>query len=295
MTDAQARPSFLERYERWRRPAEAAFWIVFFCLNAAANSVTAWLDIQRAGLAIEPWEPVVWEWTSNLAVLALVPAIIAFERRFPLTWGEWRRHWPAHLAFSAVVSIAHVLLMVAARHALYRFHGARYDFGSWPRGLVYEYLKDVRGYAAILATVALYRLALWRLKGEARLLGEPDVGDPVEPIARPERFLVKKLGKEFLLPAGEIEWVQAWGNYVNLHVRGRDHPLRSTLTSLQTRLDPQRFARVHRSYIVNLGQIAAIEPQDGGDADLLLHSGQRIPCSRTYRDALRERLAAEAG
>jgi DNA-binding LytR/AlgR family response regulator len=43
---------------------------------------------------------------------------------------------------------------------------------------------------------------------------------------------------------------------------------------------------------VNLGQIAAIEPQDGGDADLLLHTGQRIPCSRTYREALRERLAA---
>src|SRR5205807_2521248 len=100
-----------------------------------------------------------------------------------------------------------------------------------------------------------------------------------------------KLGKEILLPAGEIEWVQAWGNYVNLHVRGRDHPLRSTLTTLQTRLDAQRFARVHRSYIVNLTQIAAIEPQDGGDADLLLHSGKRIPCSRTYREALREQLA----
>jgi DNA-binding LytR/AlgR family response regulator len=141
----------------------------------------------------------------------------------------------------------------------------------------------------------LYRLALWRLKGEARLLTEPDVGAPVEPVARPERFLVKKLGKEFLLSAHEIEWAQAWGNYVNLHVRGRDHPLRSTLSGLESRLDPERFARVHRSYIVNLGQIAAIEPQDGGDADLLLHSGQRIPCSRTYREALRGRLAAVTG
>jgi DNA-binding LytR/AlgR family response regulator len=176
---------------------------------------------------------------------------------------------------------------------MYRLHGGQYGFGAWPLQLFYEYLKDVRTYAGILAVVALYRLALWRLRGEARLLAEPDVGEAVEPVARPERFLVKKLGKEFLLPAGEIEWVQAWGNYVNLHVRGRDHPLRSTLTSLQSRLDPQQFARVHRSYIVNLAQIAAIEPQDGGDADLLLHSGQRIPCSRTYRDALRERLAAE--
>jgi DNA-binding LytR/AlgR family response regulator len=289
------RSSFIERYERWRRPAEVAFWAMVFVINASANSVTVWLDIQRVHLDFEPWEPVVWEWTSNMAMLALVPAIVAFERRWPLTWADWPRHWPAHVAFSVVVSVAHVVVMVAARQLAYRMHGAHYDFGSWPRELAYEYLKDARGYASILATIALYRLALWRLKGEARLLTEPDVGAAVEPVARPERFLVKKLGKEFLLPAQEIEWAQAWGNYVNLHVRGRDHPLRSTLTTLESRLDPERFARVHRSYIVNLGQIAAIEPQDGGDADLLLHSGQRIPCSRTYRESLRGRLAAVSG
>jgi hypothetical protein len=287
--------SFLERYERWRRPAEVAFWVAVFVLNASANSVTVWLDIQRVHLGFAPWEPVAWEWTSNMAMLLLVPAIIAFERRWPITFDDWRRHGPAHLGFSIVVSVTHVVLMVAARQAVYRMHGQQYDFGSWPRELFYEYLKDVRGYAGILTTVALYRLALWRLKGEARLLTEPDVGAPVEPVARPERFLVKKLGKEFLLSAHEIEWAQAWGNYVNLHVRGRDHPLRSTLSGLESRLDPERFARVHRSYIVNLGQIAAIEPQDGGDADLLLHSGQRIPCSRTYREALRGRLAAVTG
>jgi hypothetical protein len=292
MTEAAARPSFIERYERWRRPAEILFWIAFFCLDAAASSMTVWLDIQRAHLDFRSWEPVVWEWTSHAAMLALIPAIVAFERRWPLNAEDWRRNWPAHLAFSVLVSVVHVMLMVGARKLVYRLYGGDYQFGAWPRELFYEYLKDVRTYAGILAVIALYRLALWRLKGEARLLAEPDVGEPVEPIARPERFLVKKLGKEFLLPAGEIEWVQAWGNYVNLHVRGRDHPLRSTLTSLQSRLDPQQFARVHRSYIVNLGQIAAIEPQDGGDADLLLHTGQRIPCSRTYREALRERLAA---
>jgi hypothetical protein len=286
---------FIERYERWRRPAEILFWVAFFSVNAAANSVTSWLDIARAQLGFARWEPVVWEWTSNMAMLALVPAIIAFERVKPLTFDDWRRNWPAHLAFSVVVSIAHVALMVGARHLVYRWQGSVYDFGSWLRELPYEFLKDVRTYAGILAAVALYRMALWRLKGEARLLAEPDVGAALEPVARPERFLVKKLGKEFLLPAQEIEWAQAWGNYVNLHVRGRDHPLRSTLASLEARLDPQRFARVHRSWIVNLTQVSAIEPQDGGDADLLLASGKRVPCSRTYREALRDRLVIAPG
>src|SRR4051812_33800889 len=100
-----APPTFLDRYEPWRRTAEAGFWILFFCVNAAANSVTVWLDIQRVHLNFQPWEPAAWEWSSNLVLLALVPAIVAFERRFPLNLEEWRLHWPAHLAFSVAVSV----------------------------------------------------------------------------------------------------------------------------------------------------------------------------------------------
>lgn len=290
MPHAQPPANLLASYDRWRRHAEAAFWVIFFGVQALANSVTAWLDLRRLGTAFEPWEPVTWEFSSNLVVLALVPALLAFERRFPLSWEAWRSNWLKHLAGTLVFSAAHVVLMVLVRKAVYALQGRTYEFGWWPREFAYEYLKDARTYAGILAVVALYRLLLWRLHGEARLLAEPDVGTAIEPVARPERFLVKKLGKEFLLPAAEIEWVQAWGNYVNLHVRGRDHPLRSTLTALLARLDPDRFVRVHRSYVVNLSQVAAIEPQDGGDAQLLLHSGQRIPCSRTYRDALRDKV-----
>lgn len=285
-----APPTFLDRYEPWRRTAEVAFWIVSICLHATFNTVTVWLDIQRVHLDIPAWAPAVWEWSSNLVILALIPAVLAFEQRFPVVSPDWRRTWRAHLAFSVVFSVVHVVGMVTLRKAMYAAFGETYDFGYWPRELFYEYLKDVRGYMGILATVALYRLVLWRLRGEAALLSEPDDGAAVEPVARPERFLVKKLGKEYLLPANDIEWVQAWGNYVNLHVRGRDHPLRSTLTALESRLDPGQFQRVHRSYIVNIAQISAIEPQDGGDAALLLHSGQKVPCSRTYREALRERL-----
>ena len=54
-----------------------------------------------------------------------------------------------------------------------------------------------------------------------------------EPPQRPERFLVRKLGKEFLLSANEVEWLQASGNYMNLHVRGRAYPLRSTMAVIE--------------------------------------------------------------
>lgn len=278
----------LARYQPWRRTVEAGFWVTYFCLHAAFNTITVMLDVSRLSLGFAAWEPAVWEWSSNMAMLALVPFILAIERRYPLYLGTFRRNLPWHLAGSILVSLAHVMLMVAARKFLYSLQGAHYDFGDWPRELFYEYLKDVRAYGFILAIVALYRLLMLRLQGEARLLDAPDDGPPVEAVERPERFLVKKLGKEFLLPAQEIEWLQAWGNYVNLRVRGRDYPLRSTLAAIEQRIDPQRFVRVHRSHIVNVAEIVEIEPLEAGDARIRMKDGSLIPCSRRYRDRLRQ-------
>lgn len=95
------------------------------------------------------------------------------------------------------------------------------------------------------------------------------------------------LGREFLINVADVESLQASGNYVNLHVRGRDYPLRATMAGIEARLDPARFRRVHRGWIVNLDAIAEIEPLDSGDARIDLRDGRRIPCSRRYRDALR--------
>jgi len=132
-------------------------------------------------------------------------------------------------------------------------------------------------------------LLLVRLQGEARLLDAPDEGEgpALEPIDRPERFLVRKLGKEFLVAANDIEVLQASGNYVNLRVRGREYPLRATMAGIEPRMDPARFVRVHRSYMVNLDCLAEIEPLETGDARLVMRDGTKVPCSRRYRSVLK--------
>jgi DNA-binding LytR/AlgR family response regulator len=192
-------------------------------------------------------------------------------------------------------SLIHVVAMVGIRKLVYAAAGSEYEYGHWPREFLYEYLKDVRTYAFLLGIVYLYRFILLRLQGEARLLTAPEAGPAVETVERPERFLVRKVGAEFLVPARDIEWLEAAENYVNLHVRGRVYPLRSTMTAIQDRLDPQRFIRVHRSYIVNLDFLVQIEPTDAGDAQLILKDGARVPCSRRYRQSLKgDRLAAAA-
>lgn len=225
--------------------------------------------------------------------LALIPFVVEVVRRWPIRLDNWRRALPIHIAATLPFSLAHVVGMIVLRKLCYAMAGRHYDFGTWWLHFGYEYLKDIRTYFLVLATVALYRLWIMRWQGEAHLLAEPDVGPPVEPIERPERFLVRKLGKEFLLTASEIECAQASGNYVNLHVRGREYPLRMTMTAIEERLDPIRFVRVHRGYIVNLDYLAEIEPLETGDARLRLRSGSEVPCSRRYRVQLRERFGEQ--
>ena len=286
-------PTRLDRYLAHRFAWDATLWIAFFALEATFNAVVVDLQFTREHADVARWEPFVWEFSSVAMLVALLPALAAFLRRFPLRFTTWKRNLPLHLLASVVYSLVHVLGMVALRKGAYALAGDDYRFGDWPLELAYEYLKDVRTYFLCVGVIAGNQFILRRLRGEASLLAAPDDGAPVEPIERPERFLVRKLGKEFLVAAVDIEWLEAEGNYVNLHVKGRLYPLRSTMTSLEPRLDPLRFLRVHRSYIVNLDHLAEIEPLDTGDARLKLRDGTVVPCSRRYRASLRARGGQE--
>lgn len=292
-------PDLLARFQPWRRWFESGFWVVVLTVQAIANSLVSWIDRAGTAQAVPYWQPLVWEASSALAIGALIPLLLLVaERRFPVNLRTWRRHLPVHLGFTLVFCLLHVGGMVALRQGLYALAGQAYTVADWPRMFFYEYLKDVRTYVMLLVAFWSYRLVLMRLQGEARVLDppEPPPGaagptpgpDPVPPAppSRPERFLVRKLRKEFLIAAADIEWLQAQGNYVGLHVNGHDYLLRSTLSEFLEQLDPARFTRVHRSYAVNLDRIAEIEPLDAGDAKLKMKDGTHVPCSRRYRDAL---------
>jgi DNA-binding LytR/AlgR family response regulator len=286
-------PGF-ERYQSRRRIFETAFWLIFLSGNTAANSLVSLIDLRRSSPDFPAWEPIVWECSSTLLMLALIPAVVWFTRRFPLQWDNWRLRLPVYALASLAFSIIHVGGMIGMRELAYHWMGQDYSFGPWGRELFYEYLKDVRSFGFMIAIIEVYRFVLRRVQGEASLLQMPDVGPPLVAVDRPDRFLVRKLGREFLVAAADIEWLQASGNYVNLHVSGRDYPLRSTIANIEDRLDSRLFMRVHRSFIVNLDRIASIEPLETGDARLHMKDSATIPCSRRYRGDLRERAGANA-
>ena len=130
--------SLLDRYLPWRRWFEVGFWVVNLLINAVLDAVITVLDIERVHLDFARWEPVVWEWSSALVVLALVPVVIAFENRFPLYFGRFRRNLPWHVLASVGFCLVHVGAMVGLRKLAYVAMGQHYDFGDWPRELAYE-------------------------------------------------------------------------------------------------------------------------------------------------------------
>ncbi|MDQ3062230.1 MAG: LytTR family DNA-binding domain-containing protein [Acidobacteriota bacterium] len=101
-----------------------------------------------------------------------------------------------------------------------------------------------------------------------------------------ERVLVKKGGRVFFFKTDEIEWIEAYGNYVRLHFETATYLLRETITSLEVRLDPQKFTRIHRSGLVNLEHIREMQPIFGGRAKIVLASGAELTASRRYNRKL---------
>jgi two-component system LytT family response regulator len=101
-----------------------------------------------------------------------------------------------------------------------------------------------------------------------------------------ERILVRRGEEATLLRTAEIAWIEAAGNYSRLHTASDSYLVRGTLTGLEARLDPTRFARIHRSHIVNLDQVNSLHPWSHGDWLLRLHDGTELMLSRRYRDRL---------
>lgn len=276
--------------------ASAALWITVFIGAGLGNIWIEWADAAREGAPFDLTSLSLAEGSSLLVSLLLLPLLLLGCRRWPLSLDNWPRRLPGYLVGSLAWSALHVGGMVALRKAIHASMGLHYDYGPWLANFVYEYGKDVQTFFLIVTVAHSFEWYARLRQGEAHALSSPDEGIRAVPEAaqpeRPKRFLVRKLGRDFLIATDDIEWLQASGNYVNLHLGGRVYPLRATIGGIESQLDPDKFSRVHRSHIVNLAMIASIEPTDAGDARIHLKDGSVVPCSRRYRHVLRGEAAA---
>lgn len=258
----------------WSRD-DLIFFLVFLGVAASVavvNVLSRIDDLARFGGPAAPaWQPLVWELSSVSVIAALVPGVMWLTRRYPPRrpppWGWIAVHAGALLAFSAI----HVVAMGSLRALAYRLIGARYDafgpLGNWP----YELRKDALIYLILMASYAV-----WRLLRDS----------PRPPAAGEVALEVRDGARRFFVPAEDILWVEAAGNYVELHRAAGAVLHRAPLQEIEARLAGQGFIRIHRSRLVRRAAIAQIETKPSGDFTVTLRDGKLLAGSRRYRQAL---------
>ncbi len=254
-------------------------WGLIAAVGAVVAFVTASSDLQeisRSEADIHWSEPVLWEITSAISIIALAPLVGMAVRRWTPREDSLLRYGLIHLALTLPFSAAHVLAIFAMRETAYWAVGAHYGFFEEDGVIgtfVYEWRKDILSYAAIAAVY-------WWFQRRAEAPPPERPGD--------QRIEIRDGGTAVFLPPADILFVEAAGNYIEFHTPARTHLVRGTLSAWETRLAERGFARVHRSRLVNRARIRALKPTPSGDVEITLDDGKTVLGSRRYRDALAE-------
>lgn len=276
---------FLQHKTLWA----AVLLLSWMIINTIILATSKLMEYQREGKDLPLWEPLSWEISSNLVVLLLIPIGIYIHDHWFAKY-NLKMRLAMHALATLPFSIAHVVAMVVIRLIWYRIMDSHYHFGDLVTEFFYEYRKDVHAYITLALVISGYRFIVCRLQGEASYLANGEESEQKEPVQRPERLLIKKLGREFLIQVSDIEWIEASGNYANLHVKSHVYPMRITMEKLE-KLLPSNFVRIHRSSIVNLEQIAEIQALDSGDYQINLANSKELVLSRRYRERFKDLLS----
>lgn len=285
-TDKQQRLKYFLSHQRLWGIVLLVSW---FCINVVVLATSHVMEYQREGKDLALWEPFCWEISSCLMLLLLIPLALWLNDRW-LARLELKQWLTAHVFATLPFSVLHVAGMVGIRQLWYRLMGSHYQFGDLPVEFFYEYRKDAQAYLTLALVIAGYRFIVRRLQGEASYLADSAESETAEPELPPERLLIKKLGREFLIQTNDIEWIEASGNYANLHIKDSVYPMRITMDKLE-KLLPSNFTRIHRSTIVNLEQIQEIQALDTGDYEVTLRNHIKLTLSRRYRENFKALLS----
>lgn len=129
----------------------------------------------------------------------------------------------------------------------------------------------------------------------AAVVGEMAAGGNNKPATpRSDRMVIRSGGRVLFVKTSEVDWIEAAGDYVTLHVEKKSLLMRETITELEKKLAPDGFARIHRSTIVNLERIVEMRALDNGEYRVLLRDATELKLSRNYRDALGRLVGANS-
>jgi hypothetical protein len=250
----------------WLRSVGCAFpyWVVFLLALEPGNVLHA----RSMGHALDLHDEAVRIGAAALLGCSTAPLILALSRRFPISGTRGWRCIAIHGASAATLSVA--LIVISCVLAAWVLMGQIVP-------AVADVLRELAGNWMLL-TFALFAFAVISRTDAVKT-------------APSKTIPVKTRGRLGYLDLASIEWIESQGNYLALHVGDRSHLIRGTLQRFGSRLDPDRFIRVHRRAIVAIDRIREIQPLANGDSTLILQDGRTIRASRSYREAVRKRWA----
>ena len=247
----------------------------FISLEAFVRSTSLIMEYGNRGSPLEPWKPFVWEFSSTYMVFILVPFIMMFDENYPIASKKWLQRILVHVPLSMVFSFVHILGMVGIRKLIFKSVDDVYVMTDLNYTILYEYRKDIIAYMSILVVIYAYREILRLQHGEAQIEKSDE-----------KRIMVSKSGIFKFIEPRCVDWVEAAGNYVELHVGEDTFMLRATMKEIENRLGGDGFARVHRSTIIRRDFIESVKPAMNGDKIIVIGNGEELRLSRRYRDNL---------
>lgn len=250
--------------------------------SAIVSTFSAARDVSwRLATPHNLWEPALWNGTSAMVVLALLPLV---RRAAMLLRTAAVRPLTAGAGFIALLlgfSALHFIGMGLLRELAYRALGWTYAF-PWSHEMLYELRKDLFSF---LALAVIFWFAE-RPAGAAPVQADeaaPKLADSVP--ATPE-FWLRDGRMSVLIDPGKIVSVTSAGNYVEYQMTDqRSHLIRATLQAEEARLAPFGIVRVHRTRLLNVRRIVALERRPSGDFEVRLDTGETVFGSRRFKAA----------
>ena len=236
----------------------------------------------RLGTPHNFWEPAMWDATSGIVVIALLPlarfaaALIGASSGWLLAVGL-----AAGAALEFLFSTLHIVGMGLLREFVYRISGWAYAF-PWGSQFPYEMRKDLLAFCGLVTIFWLAdRLSIVTESAPGK---RPDV---IEPPASAQEIWLRDGRISVLIDPTEIISVSSAGNYVEYRLTAnRTHLVRATLQTQEDRLAPLGIVRVHRTRLINLRRIVALEWRQSGDFEVRLDTGETVACSRRFKTAV---------
>ena len=213
--------------------------------------------------------------------------ILFLKKKYPLTYKSRFPGWGIHIGFSILLALIHILAIVTVYWAFRFYAVTAYSFTDHFIEQLLSWLHlEIIVYWAILSLAYVFDFYRDQRLDKEKAADLNTAADSTKPYLN--RLAVKNRDETIFVNTAQIDWIEAADNYVQVHTNRKTYLLRNNMNTLEMRLNPRQFQRVHRSAIVNIDRIKKFERSANRRYKIILHDGTAIDISRRRQKVVQE-------